>query len=547
MRSYVKSMPRTLFFPIRLVFVLGVFLFLFIGSAFAQEINFATSPPSGDESSGTVTLNLTISPAATSDISLTFSTSGVATNGVDYTITSSPLTIPLGSSVASIVLNVADDGFDELDESVTVTLDSATSATIGASDSHTYIILDNDVPVIEFAASPISGDESTATVNLNLTITPASISTIDLTFDVIGTAENGTDFTITSSPLTIPAGNTTATITLNVSDDSLDENNEDVTVDLVSVTSGSIGATDSHTYTINDNDSPPVVGFTVSTSNAAEDAGTANIEVSISAESGLPVSVDYAVTVGGTATGGGVDYTLNPGTATIPAGSTTTNISIAITNDTIVEGGETVLVSLSGPTNATLGSSAHTFTIDDNDLASIVEFSSGASNGNENVTPADLAVTITPAAISDIELSFTDTGGDATGGGIDYTAPTSPITIPAGNATWNISLTVNDDTLDEANETVVINLTGVTNATLGSTQTHTYTINDNDAPPVVGFSSATSNANENAGLVNIPVTLSTASGLAVSVNYAVTGGSASGSGVDYTLTAGTLNFVAGDT
>ena len=539
-------MPRSLFFPSRLVFILGVLFFFCFGSAFSQEINFTTSPTSGDESVATATLNLTISPASASDIILNFSVGGLADNGVDYTITSSPLNIPAGNTTATIVINVADDGSNELDETVIVSLDSASIGTIGSSNSHTYTILDNDVPVIEFTTSPVSDDESTTPVNLNLTVNPASISAIDLTFDVIGTAENGVDYTVSSSPLSIPAGNTTATIVLNVSDDSLHEDNETVIVDLISATSGSIGTADSHTYTINDNDPLPVVGFTASTSSAAESAGSANIEVSLSAASGLPVSVDYTVIAGGSATGGGVDYTLDPDTVTIPAGSTSANISIAITEDTIVEGAETVLLSLSSPTDATLGTSAHTFTIDDNDVASIVQFASSASSGDESVSPAELTVNITPPAIENIELSFS-VGGAATGGGIDYSVPGSPIIIPSGSSTYDLSLTVIDDALDEANETVAVTLTGVTNATLGSTLTHTYTINDNDALPVVGFGQATSNADESAGSVNIPVTLSAVSGLAVSVDYAVTNGSATGGGVDYTLASGTLNYPAGTT
>jgi hypothetical protein len=44
--------------------------------------------------------------------------------------------------------------------------------------------------------------------------------------------------------------------------------------------------------------------------------------------------VDYAVS-GGTATGGGVDYTLASGTLTFNPGVTTQNISVAIVNDTL--------------------------------------------------------------------------------------------------------------------------------------------------------------------------------------------------------------------
>ena len=70
--------------------------------------------------------------------------------------------------------------------------------------------------------------------------------------------------------------------------------------------------------------------------------------------------MDYTIT--GTATGSGTDYTLANGTLTIPAGSTSGTITIAsIVDDTLDEVDETVIVTLSNPSNATLGSDdAHT-------------------------------------------------------------------------------------------------------------------------------------------------------------------------------------------
>ena len=75
----------------------------------------------------------------------------------------------------------------------------------------------------------------------------------------------------------------------------------------------------------------------------------------MSAASSQNVTVDYAVT--GTATGSGTDYTLANGTLTINAGNTSGTITIAsIVNDSLDEANETVIVTLSNPTNATLGS-----------------------------------------------------------------------------------------------------------------------------------------------------------------------------------------------
>ena len=98
------------------------------------------------------------------------------------------------------------------------------------------------------------------------------------------------------------------------------------------------------------------------------------LTVDLSAASSKNVTVDYAVT--GTATGSGTDYTLANGTLTISAGSTSGTITIgSIVDDSLDEASETVIVTLSSPSNATLGSDdAHTYTITDNDNAPVVDF-----------------------------------------------------------------------------------------------------------------------------------------------------------------------------
>ena len=61
----------------------------------------------------------------------------------------------------------------------------------------------------------------------------------------------------------------------------------------------------------------------------------------------------------------------------------------------------------------------------------------------------------------DVTLDLTYTG-TATGGGTDYTASGSQITIPAGSTTGSVTITGGDDDLiDEAAETVLVDVTEV--------------------------------------------------------------------------------------
>jgi putative cell wall-binding protein len=108
--------------------------------------------------------------------------------------------------------------------------------------------------------------------------------------------------------------------------------------------------------------------FASNASSVTEADTTKNIEVTLSQAEPADTTVDFAVT-GGSATGG-VDYTLANATATFIAGQTTTNIAVAIHDDDLTEGDETIEVTLSNPSNAiSLGSPiVHTLTITDSEL-----------------------------------------------------------------------------------------------------------------------------------------------------------------------------------
>ena len=101
-------------------------------------------------------------------------------------------------------------------------------------------------------------------------------------------------------------------------------------------------------------------------------------------EEGQTYTVDYTVT-GGTAIGGGVDYTLIPATLTFNPGETSKTISIDIVNDGSDEEDETIIVELSNPTGpeVSLGEiTQHTYTI--LDARPAVYFEPDSGSGTED-------------------------------------------------------------------------------------------------------------------------------------------------------------------
>ena len=178
--------------------------------------------------------------------------------------------------------------------------------------------------------------------------------------------------------------------------------------------------------------------------------------------------------------------------------------------------------------------SVHTYTIFDNDDAPVVDFNATSSNGAESVSSKTITVDLSAVSAKNVSVNYAITG-TATGSGTDFTLADGTLTINAGSSSGTITIaSIVDDSIDEANETVVLTLSSPSNATLGSDSIHTYTITDNDDTPTIDFNTTSSSGAESISSKAITVDLSGSSGEIVTVDFAVTG-TATGLGEDYTL------------
>ena len=355
----------------------GMFITIGIGKPVVQ---FTLASSSGDENltnpSIQVDLNFTLGEAATVNYA---ATGGTAIGGnVDYLLASGTLTIAAGQTSANISLGVIDDATQESDETIEITLTTPSSnVALGSRTVHTYTIHDDDNPegrTVAFAsAGPGSGDEassSTTSVTVSLN-TPDNdvVTTVDLV--VISTAGNAAtisdDFILSTTTVSFSADGSTVSQTFDITivDDFIYEGTELVTIQLINPVNADLGVITQYTLDIADDDAQPTVDFADATSFVSEGAAIASIEVMLSAVSVTDVTVNY--TVASTATSGS-DFTLSDGSILIPAGSISKSIQAIIVDDLVTEAAETITITLSGATNATVsGTTSHVLTILDND------------------------------------------------------------------------------------------------------------------------------------------------------------------------------------
>ena len=129
---------------------------------------------------------------------------------------------------------------------------------------------------------------------------------------------------------------------------------------------------------------------------------------------------------------------------------------------------------------------------------------------------------------------------------VDYLAATGTLTFAAGQTTKQVTVLVNGDLLDEANETYFLNLANAANATIADGQ-GLGTITNDDGPPSLSVNDVTvTEGDSGTTSATFTVTLAPASGQNVSVDYSTADGTATAP-ADYAATSGTLTFAPGQT
>ncbi len=335
----------------------------------------------------------------------------------------------------------------------------------------------------------------------------------------------GTLATQGTSTITIPSSSASNTSNDN-SNDNNNSNSNDNTAESIE---------------IEEDNTPPSASMAAASQSVAENVGSVSFTVNLDKKASSAVSIPY--TLSGT-TGDG-EHDLQAGSLTIASGAKTITKSFSLVDDTLYEGNETLIITLGEPTGATLSANkVHTITIEDNETLPTASFSAASQSVAEDDGTATVSVNLSHASTNTASIPYTVGGTAAVSDDHDLAAGT--LSIAAGSTSGTISFSLEDNSVYEVSETVILTFGSLTGATTGTHSTHTVTITDDDSAPNVQFNTGDTAVEEDEGSYNIYVKLSTASEATTTVEYTV-GGTATAGGTDHNLSAGTVTFVPGDT
>ncbi len=494
------------------------------------------------ESGGTATMTATLSGTSSQTVTVDFSFAGTAALGVDYSASSTSIAIPAGQTSGSITLTALNDFTDEANETIVVDITAVTNGTESGTQQVTATISDDDPTpsvTLSLAGSPMAENGGTAVVVATLSNPSSQNITIDLSYT--GTATNLSDYTRSATQIVILAGNTSGSITLTSLNDITDEPNETIVVDVTGVTNGVENGSQQVVATINDDDPTPSVALSLAGSPISENGGVASVVATLSNPSSQAITIDLGFT--GIATNA-VDYNRSATQIVIAAGSTSGSISVTSLNDITDEPNETITVDITNVTNGTENGSQQVIaTINDDDATPSATLQLTGSPLAENGGVALVTATLSNPSSQDItiDLGFTGTAVNTA----DYNRSGTQIVITAGNTSGSITINGVDDITDELNETVVVDIVGVTGGIENGAQQVTATINDDDPTPLVTLTLAGSPLAENGGVAVVTATLSNLSSQDVTITLGFTGTATNAT--DYSRSGTQIVITAGNT
>jgi hypothetical protein len=262
------------------------------------------------------------------------------------------------------------------------------------------------------------------------------------------------------------------------------------------------------------------------------------ITASQTSASDITVNLDS----GGTADSN--DIVTPPSSVTLPAGSTSTTVTVQTRVDNVVKPTKTLILSIAGGSGYTVGSSSSAQTSITNNNVPTLQITGGTS-----VSPggsATLTVTANQAPLQNTQVDLTFSGSAVPG--TDYDPVNPVLVLDAGSTSATVTVTTLNSNVIQPSRYIVASLTpSPSSYSVGSPGSAVITINGatgSAALPTVTLSSATTYLEKGEPYeVEIGLSEALSSPLTINLSY---GGSAA-QGVDYSVPSGSIVVPPGQT
>jgi hypothetical protein len=409
-----------------------------------------------------------------------------ATASADYTPVVATLAFAPGDVSETVDVPVAGDVVHEVNETYAVDLANPVGAGLADAAGVGTIVDDDDAPVLDVGDVTVAeGSAGDVTASFPVTLTGAT--QVPVTVDVAtadGTATDPSDYAAVTSSLAFAPGQTSKTVDVLVHGDTTFELGETFTLHLSNAAGATIGINPGFGTILNDDATPGLIVNDVSLPEGNSGDSIASFTVALGAPSAFPTTVDVA-TLDGTATQPS-DYDAVTTSLTFAPGELTKTVDVTIHGDTIVEPNETYTMQLSNAVGAGITDGVGDGEIVDDDLppppprpdplVSIGDASVAEGNAGDSTTLSFPVSLSRPTAVG-VTIAFRTTGGSATGG-TDYAETQGHVTIPAGETTGSVDITVTGDDVVEPDETFSLEITAVTGTRRGTDGIGTITNDD---------------------------------------------------------------------
>lgn len=374
---------------------------------------------------------------------------------------------------------------------------SATSASSSAAAAKSYGY--NPAGYMRFTTTLFSVNEAVGTATIAVVRTGGNQGTVTVDYALIpGTALAGTDYVDTSGTLTFANKETSKKIEVHVKDDGQSKTERTFQVELKNPQNGAgMSNPDRATVRILDRfassalsssnvtsgvsaaaSTVPAFYLSATAYGAAENEGALTVNVIRGGVTSTAASVNYATNYGSASA---TEHTPVSGKFDFAANETVKSFSIAIPDDTAYDGGKTVNITLSNPTNGAIliYPSSAIFTMYDNESSSFGSGSVKLSKKNYDATEGSGKAVVTVMRVGGTKgtatVGYAATGGTATEG-TDYVGVAGTLTFAPGEASKTFDVPLMKDSSSDSGETIGIVLSSPTGTLLGDPTAGTVTI-----------------------------------------------------------------------